>query len=41
MAQLRHRPIVRAPDVPQPQRSPRLLLLSIPVAGNVLYFFVG
>ena len=41
MAQLRHRPIVHAPDVTQPQRSLRLLLLSIPVAGNVLYFFVG
>lgn len=32
MAQLRHRPIVHAPGVPQPQRSLRLLLLSIPVA---------
>ncbi len=35
---IRHPSIVRAPGVPQLQRSLRLLLLGIPVAGNVLYF---
>ncbi|MCM1317076.1 MAG: hypothetical protein NC241_02715 [Bacteroides sp.] len=37
MAQLRHRPIVHTPGVPQPQRSPRLLLLSITIADIILH----